>query len=91
MSYTEKVVLTEADRLKLLDLKTEYDSLEYLLSGGGLGEKSEYYLERFKVAMNAVNELKRELLLDAGQLEDSYEYTYYFDTVAGVIWVDDAE
>lgn len=91
MSKVAHYVMSEEDRLALLDLRNEQESLEVFIAGGSPAV-SDSTISRYKRCLYNINEFKRRMLEEFEQLdEDMFDYTFFFDTVAGVVWIEDAE
>lgn len=91
MTEPRTILLEEADRLRLLDLRVEQDALEMLLAGGS-GAVTEEHFNRYKKVLEEVNEFKRDYLLEMGEIDESmYDYVFYFDTVAGFVVIEDSD
>ena len=83
--------MSEDERLQLLELKSEQEALEIFLAGGGASVTHDD-LDRFRQLQIESNEFKRSLLLNAGEIDEGmFDFTYYFDSVAGFIWFEEDE
>jgi hypothetical protein len=90
LAQPRAIHLDEEDRLKLLDLRTEQESLEMYIAGGNC--KSSSLLYSYKSVLKEINEFKREKLLEMDELDEGmYDYVFYFDTVAGFVVIEDDE
>lgn len=83
--------LTEEERKELLTLRSRQEAMEaYIIGGNARGEPA--LIHRYECLLTDINEYKRRIIEESGNLDsEMFNYTFYFDTVAGIVWFEDAE
>ena len=85
------IELSEDVRSRLLEQRSKQEAMELYVAGGNARDDTGY-IRTYEALLTDINELKREILEEAGELENyQFDYTFYFDTVAGKVWIEDAE
>lgn len=91
LALTGHYKLSEEDRLVLSRMKSEQEAKEIYIASGNRNVTPDYVRD-YEFLLHKSNEFKRRLLTEAGELdEEMFNYTYYFDSVAGYIWFEEDE
>lgn len=87
MGLVDSYKMEEEERLKIQRLKTDIEALEIYVAGGSASVE-ESNVRKLALLNREIEEFKRDMLLEHGLVDDeTFNYNYYFDTVAGRIWM----
>jgi mevalonate kinase len=89
VAYKKALLLSEDERLEMLRLRSQEMALEMFVASGSANVQYTHVMKYEKV-LQEINEFKREILLDAGEInEDMFDFSFFFDSVSGYVFVEE--